>query len=127
VDVWVGALDRRAPQPLLVNGLTELIEQRRCWMVGWVRQACLGRTLGPDALFRCARALAPFPDIPLKPVDHQRAALRSHELARRSIPCLPTQALLWVVAERIDAAIWSTDPRWWPLEQQGCPLWQKAR
>lgn len=122
IDVLLRAFDRRAPDPLAVNQVADAIEQRRLLLVGWVRQSLIARAVDSLQAERLARALAPFPDLPIHRADHVAAGFLSQRLRRRDHPIQPAQALHWVMADRIQAYIWSQDPRWRPLHALGCPL-----
>lgn len=122
VDILLAAFDRRDPDPLLVSQVVAAVEGRRLLLLGWVRQGLINRAADLLQAERLARALAPFPDLPIRSADHVAAALLAHRLRRRGVVGQPAQVLHWVMADRIHAQVWSQDPRWHPLHHLGCPL-----
>ena len=126
VDLLRQAFDRHDPSPLVVSQVVASVEQRRLLLVGWVRQGLMNRAQNSPEAARLARALAPFPDLPIIPGDHVAAAFLSQRLRRRGMVIQPAQALHWVMADRIDADIWSLDQRWHPLHRLGCPVVTRA-
>ncbi|TVR40793.1 MAG: hypothetical protein EA402_13485 [Planctomycetota bacterium] len=122
LDILRRAFDRRDPDPLVVHQVVQAVDQRRLFVVGWVRQSLISRAAEVSQAERLARALAAFPDLPISSADHVAAAFLSQRLRRRSVLVQPAQALFWVMAERIQACIWSQDQRWHALHAQGCPV-----
>ena len=122
LDVLRRAFDRHDPDPLVVNQVVASVEQRRLLLVGWVRQGLITRAQNSAAAERVARALAPFPELPITSGDHVAAAFLSQRLRRRGVAVQPAQALHWVMADRIGAQIWSLDSRWHALHSLGCPV-----
>ena len=71
---------------------------------------------------RLAWILSGYPEVVLRPDDHLAAAELVRRL-RRSGQRLPGRgALLWAVAGRIGAAVWSLDRRWQALARRGAPV-----
>lgn len=122
VDLLRKAFDRHDPNPLVVNQVVASVEQRRLLLLGWVRQGLISRAQNAPEAARVARALASFPDLPILPSDHVAAAFLNQRLRQRGVLIQPAQALHWVMADRIDAHIWSLDQRWHPLHHLGCPV-----
>jgi predicted nucleic acid-binding protein len=118
-DIWLGALRRQDPVPLAVTHLGRLVEQRRVFLLGWLRQSLLSRCADP---FRLQRLLSAFPDLPVLPEDHLKAAHLAQRLRREGAPTPPLGLLLWAVAERLNGQIWSLDRAWLRLVHHGCPL-----
>ncbi len=121
VDIWVKALSRQQPDPMVVHAFKLAVERRQIFMLGFVRQALLARTANDRQLSRLTRALAGFPDLPILQSDHIAAARRiqAHRMERKVLS--PWQALLWSIAERADIIIWSAAPQWTSLIAAGCP------
>ena len=67
LDLLRQAFDRHDPNPLVVNQVAASVEQRRLLLLGWVRQGLISRAQDGAESQRLARALAPFPDLPILP------------------------------------------------------------
>jgi hypothetical protein len=124
IDVLLRAFSRQDPDPAAVATADKLIEDRRLYMIGWVRQGLLTRVKDERQFQRLLSALAPFPDIPITPADHVMAASHTREMSERGINLLPAQALMWAMAERCGGLIWSQQTRWRRLERHGAPLYR---
>jgi hypothetical protein len=122
VDVWLRAFSRQDPDPLVVHDFSRFVTQRRIVLVGLVRQALLARTRNARQFSRVQEALAGFPDLPLQPRDHVRAATLIQNLRTATQTLSPWQALLWSVAERIQGTVWSNERLWQNLRERGCPV-----
>lgn len=122
MDVLLAAFSREARQPAVVRVVGRLIDERRLFMVGWVRQGLLTRTADNRQFHRLVRALTPFPDVPIQAEDHVIAAQLTCELRQRGAAVQPAQALLWCMADRLSCDIYTLEKRWWALERLGAPL-----
>ena len=122
VDIWLRAYSRQDPDPLVVHAFSRHVLARTVLLVGLVRQALLARTRDSRQFARLEDALAGFPDLPVQPRDHRRAAVLVQRLRAAQLAVSPWQALLWAVAERIGASIWSQERHWQALRPHGCPL-----
>lgn len=122
VDIWLRAYSRQDPDPLVVHAFSRQVHARSVLLVGLVRQALLARTRDARQFTRCVEALAGFPDLPVQPRDHLQAAALVQRLRAVQLAISPWQALLWAIAERVGAAIWSQERHWQALRSQGCPL-----
>lgn len=122
LDIWLKALSRQEPDPLVVHGFKQAVEARRIFLLGLVRQALLARARDERQFSRLERMLAAFPDLPVLARDHVRAAAIIRGLRGRVAAVTPWQALMWAVAERLPASIWSDGRSWRPLAAQGCPV-----
>ena len=71
---------------------------------------------------RLDRALSAFPDLPVLARDHVRAAGIIRSLRGKVQAITPWQALLWAVAERLPAVVWSSGRSWQSLATHGCPV-----
>jgi hypothetical protein len=122
LDIWLKALSRRDPDLLVVHGFKRAVEARRVFLLGLVRQALLARVRDERQFARLAHALSAFPDLPVLARDHVRAAAIIRGLRGRVAAVTPWQALLWAVAERLPALVWSEARSWSPLAAQACPV-----
>lgn len=121
-DVWVRAFGRLDPDPGAVHAFRELVRARRVLTLGWIRQDLLARLDDERQATRLAWILSGYPEVRLLSDDHLVAAELVRRL-RRSNQRLPGRAaLLWAVAQRIGAAIWSLDRRWQTLARRGAPV-----
>ena len=124
VDVWLRAFSRQQPDFAVVNRIEALINERRIFLIGWVRQGLLARTADNRQFRRLVQSLAGFPDIGIHSQDHIAAAELSFRLRDRGVSIMPAQALMWVMANRVDGLIWSAERRWQTLEPYGLPLFK---
>jgi hypothetical protein len=122
VDIWLRAYSRQDPDPLVVHSFSQHVQARGVILVGLVRQALLARTRDGRQFVRLESALTGFPDLPVQPRDHLRAAALVQRLRASQLAVSPWQALLWAIGERIGASIWSQERHWQALRAQGCPL-----
>ena len=122
LDIWLKALSRQHPDPLGVHGFKQAVEARRVFLFGLVRQALLARVRDDRQFVRLERALSAFPDLPVLARDHVRAAAIIRGLRGKVAAVTPWQALMWAVAERVPAVVWSDGRTWQPLAAQGCPV-----
>ncbi len=122
VDIWLRAYSRQDPDPLVVHAFSRHVVARSVLLVGLMRQALLARTRDSRQFARLEDALAGFPDLPVQPRDHRRAALLIQRLRAAQLALSPWQALLWAIAERSGASIWSQERHWQALRAHGCPL-----
>lgn len=127
LDILLAAFDRRRPDPGVVQTVTGLIGARLLLLVGWVRQGLLVRTADERQFLRLERALAAFPDLTITTTDHVAAAKLAIALRQHGSDIQPAQALLWVMAERAGAQIYTRQQRWRELARLGAPLWRPDR
>ena len=123
-DVLLRGFGRSDPDPAVVQGLTQLIQQRRLFMIGWVRQGLLTRCSDDRAFRRLAWVLSAFPDIPITSADHMQAAVQSRWIRERGGSIQPAQSLLWAMSQRIGAEIYTRERRWLALEHLGAPIFK---
>ncbi len=122
LDVWVRAFGRLDPDPAAVHAFRELVRARRVLTLGWIRQDLLARLDDERQATRLSWILSGYPEVVLRPEDHLTAAELVRRL-RRSGQALPGRAaLLWAVASRIGATVWSLDRRWQPFVRRGAPV-----
>jgi len=121
-DIWLRAFSRSDPDPLVVHSFARHVRDRRIFLIGWVRQALLARVRDERQFTRLAWVLSAFPDLPLLPQDHERAAQTTRRMREIQVAASPWTALVWAVAERLDGVVWSREPAWQSLAVQGCPL-----
>lgn len=122
LDIWIGALSRQQPDPLVVHAMGELLGQRRLHLLGWLRQGLLARAADERAFTRLAQILTAFPLLPVLAEDHLEAARRTRALRAQGLHLSAWQALVWTVAERIGGTVWSQSRAWRALRRYGCPL-----
>jgi hypothetical protein len=122
VDVWLAAFSRQRPDPGVVRRVGQLIEERRVFLSGPIRQALMVQVRSGRDYHRLLTALAPFPDLPTASVDYVTAADLTRKLATMGVLIAPSQALLWVQCERLGVLIWSRDGAWRALQRHGAPL-----
>jgi predicted nucleic acid-binding protein len=122
LDVWVRAFGRLDPDPRIVHGFRELVRERRVLTLGGIRQGLLARLDDERQATRLGWILSGFPEVVLRPDDHLRAAELCRRLRRSDHRLSGSAALLWSVAERIGARIWSLDRRWSELARRGAPF-----
>jgi predicted nucleic acid-binding protein len=118
-DVWWRACTRLDPDPLVVAQFTRLAQARCILLVGEIRRDLLARLADERQAARMAMILAGFPEPVVQPDDHLAAAARVRRLrlAGRHLPS--AAALIWTLADRFSARIWSSDTRW---RQLGAPV-----
>ena len=122
LDVWVRAFGRLDPDPGAVHAFRELVRARRVLTLGWIRQDLLARLDDERQAGRLAWILSGFPEIVLRPDDHLAAAAQTRRMRGYGLRLPARAALLWAVAERLGATVWSLDRRWAPLVRRGAPL-----
>ncbi len=121
-DIWHKAFSRQVPEPLVVHAFTNEVRQRRVYLLGVVRQTLLALVRDERQFARLSSVLASFPHLSVLASDHVEAAAVQHRLRRREVPITARQALLWAVARRASAQIWSHDRAWLALAPHDCPL-----
>lgn len=121
-DIWWKAYSRQNPDPAVVHVFGQAVRDRRIFLIGWVRQALLARVRDERQFARLAWVLSAFPDLPLLPRDHERAASITRRMRELQVPASAWSALVWAVAERLDGVVWSRESGWQALAVHGCPL-----
>lgn len=122
LDAWSRAFGRLDPDPRVVHAFRELVRARRVLTLGWIRQELLARLDDERQATRLAWILSGYPEVILLPEDHLAAAERTRRLRRSGVELPARAALLWSVAHRIGAVVWSLDHRWQPLARRGAPV-----
>lgn len=112
--VWSLALrrqqDRLSPaESLLVASWSDLVTDGRIVLVGIVRQEVLSGVPDTSTFERLHEQLGHFPDEPLLTADHVRAAEMFNTCRSRGIQCAAIDILLCAMAERLTAALFTTD------------------
>lgn len=121
-DAWMRVFGRLDPDPRAVHAFRELVRARRVLTLGWIRQDLLARLDDERQAARMAVILSGYPEVVLVADDHPRAAELTRRW-RRDGQVLPGRAaLLWAVAVRIGAGIWSLDRRWQDWGRHGAPV-----
>jgi predicted nucleic acid-binding protein len=113
-NVWSLALRRRPEQrsagdSRLVAAWEELVAEGRAILTGIVRQEVLSGVPDEKRFGQLRDVLATFPDEPLLPADHVRAAEMYNQCRTRGVQCTSIDILLCAVAERLAAPIFTTD------------------
>lgn len=121
-DVWIRAFGRLDPDPRVVHAFREFVRVRRVLTVGWIRQGLLARLDDERQATRLGWILSGYPEVVLCPDDHLHAAELMRRLRRVAVTLTGPAALLWTVAERTGARIWSLDRRWQTLTRHGAPV-----
>ena len=122
LDVWVRAFGRLDPDPGAVHAFRELVRARRVLTLGWIRQDLLARLDDERQVTRLAWILSGYPEIVVRTADHLAAAELVRRMRRSGLILPGRAALLWAVALRLGAVLWSLDRRWLPLARRGAPL-----
>lgn len=122
LDAWARAFGRLDPDPRVVHAFRELVRARRVLCLGWISQELLARLDDERQATRLAWILSGYPEVVLRPEDHLAAAERTRRLRRSGVELPARAALLWSVAQRVGALVWSLDRRWEPLARRGAPV-----
>lgn len=122
LDAWARAFGRLDPDPRVVHVFRELVRARRVLTLGWIRQELLARLDDERQATRLAWIMSGYPDVVLCTEDHLAAAERTRRLRRSGVELPARAALLWAVAMRIGAVVWSLDHRWQVLGRRGAPV-----
>lgn len=123
-DIWWKAFSRQDPDPAVVHAFGLAVRARRVFLIGWVRQALLARVREERQFARLTWVLSAFPDLPLLPRDHERAASITRRMRELQVPVSAWSTLVWAVAERLDGVVWSRERHWQALQAQGCPVYR---
>lgn len=127
VDVIVAAFSRAEPDPATVQRWIALIDERRLFLTGSIRQHALALTVDERQMVRLSRALAAIPDLPVQSHDHVEAASLGQRLRQRKVVVPASQALTWSLLRRLGVALWTNEQRWWRLQPHGAPVWDHSR
>ncbi len=122
LDIYQTVFDRREINGTVVSQFQDVVKQRRLLMVGWIRPQFLARTTDDRNRSLLQRGLSGFVDMHITTDDHIAAATLSHKLRPMGGPTGPFALLLWAVAERFQASIWSRDRDWHRYRSFGCPV-----
>ena len=123
-DIWWKAFSRQDPDPAVVHAFAVAVRARRVFLIGWVRQALLARVREERQFARLTWVLSAFPDLPLLPRDHERAASITRRMRELQVPVSAWSTLVWAVAERLDGVVWSRERHWQALQAHGCPVYR---
>lgn len=121
-SVWSLALRRRdlSEAPAVLE-LRELIQESRAHLIGAVRQEVLSGIREKAQFEKLRDRLRGFPDLPVRTVDHERAAEFLNLCRSRGIQGSNTDFLLCAVAERYGLEILTTDEDF-PLYARHLPV-----
>jgi len=119
-DIWVRALSRLQPDPGIVHRLGEAIRARRLLVPGMVRLVVLSLTRDQRQFARLGGIFAGFPELPVLERDYDEAARLMQRHRREGLGERP--ALLWAIATRCHASLWTDDRVTVSLSRIGLPL-----
>ncbi|MEK7413546.1 MAG: hypothetical protein AAB263_09570 [Planctomycetota bacterium] len=122
LDIWIRAFGRLDPDPRVVHAFREAVRARQVLSVGWIRQGLLARLDDERQATRLEWILSGYPEVILSPDDPVHAANLMRRLRGTGVTLAGPAALLWTIAERIGARIWSLDRRWQAMERHGAPI-----
>lgn len=114
-SVWSLSLRRKSHdlsgrERVIVNELSELVQEGRTRIIGLIRQELLSG-IKSSAQFDSLRGiLSAFPDEPVGTADHEAAAKASHDCRAIGSGVSVVAILICAVAQRRDFAIFTTDP-----------------
>ena len=123
-DILLRVFTRRDPDLLLIHHVTSLTRARALLIALPVRQVVLARTRDSRQFSRLAHALSAFPVPRLLANDYLDAAHRQQRLREQGVTIVPSVALAWTLAERLQSQVWSNGKAWAALAGQGAPLYQ---
>ncbi|MCW5977170.1 MAG: PIN domain-containing protein [Bryobacteraceae bacterium] len=113
-SVWSLAL-RRQPRDLnsrenlLVNELTELVQEGRAGMIGLIRQELLSGIKSSAQFEKLRRTLRAFPDEPVSFEDHEAAAKASNTCRAGGVAATTVDRLICAVAHGRGMTVFTTD------------------
>jgi hypothetical protein len=93
----------------MVAAWEELVTEGRAILTGIVRQEVLSGVPEENRFGQLRDVLATFPDEPLLPHDHVRAAQMYNQCRTRGVQCTSIDILLCALAERLAVPIFTTD------------------
>ena len=114
-SIWSLALRRRprdlnARENLLVNELTELVQEGRAGMIGPIRQELLSGIKSSNQFENVRKTLRAFSDEPVGIEDHEAAARTSNVCRAKGIAAPVVDMLICAVAHRRGMTVFTTDP-----------------
>ena len=111
-SVWSLAFRRRRKQPSSdpsTAELARLIDQGEALIAGPIRQELLSG-VATQAQFKLLRErLEPFPDLPIRTADYERAAMCFNQCRARGIQGSNTDYLICALALRLQVPVFSAD------------------
>jgi hypothetical protein len=122
IDIWLKAFSRTSPDARIALAVGQAVRDRRLLLMGPLRQSLLMRTRDTRQFGRLQWVLSGFPTPLVSAGDHENAARLALRLHGEQVHLSAWQALVWSLADRLDALVWSTEPRWLALDRHGCPL-----
>lgn len=122
LDILLRIFSRRHPDLTLIQNFKTMVRERRVIILGWVKQALYERCQQQSQMHRLASYLRYYPDVSVTDADYERLAERRFQLREQGVTASSRQLLLWVIADRVQARIWSLDKHWLSLQGFKCPL-----
>lgn len=110
--IWSLALRRRRPTPkerILIDELSELVEELRAVLIGPVRQEILSGIPDPAKFELVRRRLGAFDDLPIVEADYEEAARVFNACRKKGVQGSAIEFLICAVAIRHSAAVFTTD------------------
>lgn len=109
-SIWSHALRRRQTgSDSITQALAALIEENRVKMIGPVRQELLSGIPDKRQFNRLKEKLSPFPDVPIKTEDYERAAEMFNTCRREGIQGSHIDFLICAVAVNHNFSILTAD------------------
>jgi hypothetical protein len=122
VDIWLRGLSRQHPDPKIVYRLGEHVKKRELILANSVRRAVLAQTRDDRQLARLGEGLSGFPEVAPRRDDDIEAARLVQDMRAKGFELSMDNAVLWNLARRLKAKIWSADPLWRQWALSGCPV-----
>ena len=125
VDVWLRAFSRQQPDFAVVNRPKPSLMSVVSSLWAGCARGLLARTADNRQFRRLVQALGWLPRYWYFTRKTMLLPLSSaFRLRDRGVSIMPAQALMWVMANRVDGLIWSAERRWQILEPYGLPLFK---
>ncbi len=110
--IWSLALRRQRPMPkeqILIDELSELIEELRAVLIGPVRQEILSGIPDPAKFELVRQHLDAFDDLPIVEADYEEAARVFNACRKEGVQGSHIDFLICAVAIRHSVAVFTTD------------------
>ncbi|PHR92786.1 MAG: PIN domain nuclease [Blastopirellula sp.] len=110
--IWSLALRRQEQKPkdqVLINELSELIEEMRAEIIGPIRQELLSGIAETPKFKTVKQHLQAFDDLPITSVDYEEAARLFNVCRKKGVQGSHVDFLICAVAIRLSIPIFTTD------------------